>query len=201
MVLKFLSLQPYATPNLTPTFTTTGPTNDFYSGNHYLTDRQAYLGKIDQTINANQKVFVRYIWNKYRVIGSRNNVLYNWTAIDNTALGFGLPEPIDERNIAFGISIRSIRRPSMSSSWISAAERHHHSGNGQSGVGGNAGDPWRWAADLSRLHCLRQQFRCMDGESRRRLANHQRRHHDRGQPDEGIRVAYTEVRLPGNSAA
>jgi len=102
VAVKFFSLNPYATPNLTPTFTTTGPTNDFYSGNHYISDRQAYLGKIDQTINANQKVFVRYIWNKYRVIGSRNNVLYNWTAIDNTALGFGLPEPIDERNIAFG---------------------------------------------------------------------------------------------------
>ena len=102
VVLKFFSLNPYATPNLTPTFTTTGPTNDFISGNHYISDRQGFLGKIDQTINSNQKVFVRYIWNKYRVIGSRNNVLFNWTAIDNTALGFGLPEPIDERNIAAG---------------------------------------------------------------------------------------------------
>jgi hypothetical protein len=102
VAVKFLSLNPYATPNLPPTFTTTGPTNDFYSGNHYISDRQAYLGKIDQAITSNQKVFARYIWNKYRVIGSRNNVLYNWTAIDNTALGFGLPEPIDERNIAFG---------------------------------------------------------------------------------------------------
>lgn len=102
VALNFFAQNPYATPNLTPTFTTTGPTNDFYSGNHYISDRQAYLGKIDQTITSNQKVFIRYIWNKYRVIGSRNNVLYNWTAIDNTALGFGLPEPIDERNIAFG---------------------------------------------------------------------------------------------------
>jgi hypothetical protein len=102
VAVKFFSLNPYNLPNLTPTFTTTGPTNDFYSGNHYISDRQAYLGKIDQTITADQKIFIRYIWNKYRVIGSRNNVLYNWTAIDNTALGFGLPEPIDERNIAFG---------------------------------------------------------------------------------------------------
>jgi hypothetical protein len=102
VVLKFFSLAPYATPNLTPTYTTTGPTNDFISGNHYISDRQGYLGKIDQTISDKQKVFIRYIWNKYRVIGSRNNVLFNWTAIDNTALGFGLPEPIDERNIAFG---------------------------------------------------------------------------------------------------
>ena len=45
---------------------------------------------------------MRYIWNKYRVIGSRNNILFNWRAIDNTALGFGLPEPIDERNLAAG---------------------------------------------------------------------------------------------------
>jgi hypothetical protein len=101
VVVNFLSLNPYNLPNLTPTFTTTGPTNDFISGNHYISDRQAYLGRIDQSINSNNKVFVRYIWNKYRVIGSRNNILYNWTAIDNTALGFGLPEPIDERNIGF----------------------------------------------------------------------------------------------------
>ena len=99
---KFLSLNPYNTPNLTPTFTTTGPTNDYISGNIYLSDRQAYLGKLDQSIGDRQKVFVRYIWNKYRVIGSRNNILFNWRAIDNTALSFGLPEPIDERNIAAG---------------------------------------------------------------------------------------------------
>jgi len=102
VALKFFSLDPYATPNLAPTYTTTGPTNDFISGNHYISDRQGYLGKIDQTINDKHRLFVRYIWNKYRVIGSRNNVLYNWTAIDNTALGFGLPEPIDERNYALG---------------------------------------------------------------------------------------------------
>ena len=47
-------------------------------------------------------MFVRYVWNKYRVIGSRNNILFNWRDIDNTALSFGLPEPIDERNLAFG---------------------------------------------------------------------------------------------------
>lgn len=97
---KFFSLNPYNLPNLPVTYTNTGPVNDFYSGNHYLSDRQGYLAKIDQQINDKQKLFVRYMWNKYRVIGSRNNVLFNWTAIDNTALGFGLPEPIDERNVA-----------------------------------------------------------------------------------------------------
>jgi hypothetical protein len=102
VAVKFFSLNPYNLPNLTPTFTTTGPTNDFISGNHYISDRQGYLGKIDQLISSNHKIFVRYIWNKYRVIGSRNNILFNWTAIDNTPLGFGLPEPIDERNLAFG---------------------------------------------------------------------------------------------------
>ena len=76
---KFLSLNPYNTNNLAPTFTTTGPTNDYISGNIYLSDRQAFLGKIDQSINDRQKFFVRYIWNKYRVIGSRNNILFNWT--------------------------------------------------------------------------------------------------------------------------
>ena len=99
---KFLSLNPYNTNNLTPTYTTTGPTNDYLSGNIYLSDRQAYLAKIDQSINDKQKLFIRYIWNKYRVIGSRNNILFNWRAIDNTALSYGLPEPIDERNIAAG---------------------------------------------------------------------------------------------------
>jgi hypothetical protein len=102
VAVKFLSLNPYNTANLAPTFTTTGPTNDYLSGNIYLSDRQAYLGKVDQTVSDRQKVFVRYIWNKYRVIGSRNNILYAWRAIDNTALSFGLPEPIDERNIAAG---------------------------------------------------------------------------------------------------
>jgi len=102
VAVKFFSLNPYNLPNLTPTFTTTGPTNDFISGNHYISDRQGYLGKIDQLISSNHKIFVRYIWNKYRVIGSRNNILFNWTAIDNTPLAFGLPEPIDERNLAFG---------------------------------------------------------------------------------------------------
>ena len=102
VAVKFLSLNPYNTANLAPTFTTTGPTNDYLSGNIYLSDRQAYLGKVDQTLSDRQKIFVRYIWNKYRVIGSRNNILYAWRAIDNTALSFGLPEPIDERNIAAG---------------------------------------------------------------------------------------------------
>ncbi len=97
---KFFSLKPYNLPNLPSTFQNTGPVNNFYSGNKFISDRQGYLGKIDQQLGANQKIFVRYVWNKFRVIGSRNNVLFNWTAIDNTALGFGLPEPIDERNIA-----------------------------------------------------------------------------------------------------
>ena len=102
VTLKFFSLNPYNTPNLAPTFTTTGPTTDYISGNIYLSDRQAYLGKVDQTISDRQKIFVRYIWNKYRVIGSRNNILFAWRDIDNTALSFGLPEPIDERNVAAG---------------------------------------------------------------------------------------------------
>ncbi len=102
VVAKFLSLKPYNLPNLPDTFTNTGPVNNYISGNIYLSDRQGYLGKIDQQLGDKQKVFVRYIWNKYRVIGSRNNILFNWRAIDNTALSFGLPEPIDERNLAFG---------------------------------------------------------------------------------------------------
>jgi hypothetical protein len=99
---KFLSLNPYNTNNLTPTYTTTGPTNDYLSGNIYLTDRQAYLAKVDQVISDRQKVFVRYIWNRYREIGGRNNILFADRELDNTGFGFGLPEPIDERNVAAG---------------------------------------------------------------------------------------------------
>lgn len=102
VVQEFLSLQPYNLPNLTPTYTTTGPNNNYNAGNHYISDRQAYLGKIDQQLGDSQKVFIRYIWNKYRVIGGRENILFHLPTLDNTAFAFGLPEPIDERNIAFG---------------------------------------------------------------------------------------------------
>ncbi len=102
VVQKFLSLQPYNLPNLTPTYTATGPNNDYYAGNHYISDRQAYLVKIDQQISDSQKFFVRFIRNKYRVIGARENILYHLTGLDNTQYAFGLPEPIDETNVAFG---------------------------------------------------------------------------------------------------
>ena len=102
VAVKFFAQTPYNLPNLTPTFTTTGPTNDYISGNHYISDRQGHLGKIDQTINDKQKVYVRYAWNKNRNIGGRENILFHWTGIDNTATAFGLPEPIDVRNLAFG---------------------------------------------------------------------------------------------------
>jgi hypothetical protein len=102
VVQKFFSLNPYNLPNLPVSYINTGPVNDFISGNHYISDRQGYLGKIDQQLGSNQKVFVRYIWNKYRVIGGRNNILFNWENIDNTQYSFGVPEPVDERNIAFG---------------------------------------------------------------------------------------------------
>ena len=102
VTVKFLSLKPYNLPNLAGTYTNTGPTGNFISGNKYLSDRQGHLAKIDRQIGNNQTLFVRYMWNKYRSIGNRNNVLYNWQAVDNTALGPGLPEPIDERNLALG---------------------------------------------------------------------------------------------------
>jgi hypothetical protein len=99
---NFLALTPYNLPNLAPTFTTTGPTNDYLSGNIYLTDRQGYLWKIDQNISDRQKVFVRYLWNKFREIGGRNNILFADRILDNTAFGFGLPQPIDIHNYAAG---------------------------------------------------------------------------------------------------
>jgi hypothetical protein len=99
---KFLSLNPYNLPNLASTFTTTGPTNNYLSGNIYLTDRQAYLWKIDQNISDRQRLFVRYTWNKFREIGGRNNILFADRIFDNTGFGFGLPEPIDLHNYALG---------------------------------------------------------------------------------------------------
>ena len=102
VVRKFFSLQPYNLPNLPSTFTNTGPNNNYLAGNHYISDRQGYLGKIDQQLGEKQKIFVRYIWNKYRVIGGRENILFHLTQLDNTAFAFGLPEPIDERNVAVG---------------------------------------------------------------------------------------------------
>ena len=47
-------------------------------------------------------MYVRYAWNKNRAIGGRENILFHWNAIDNTATAFGLPEPIDVRNLVFG---------------------------------------------------------------------------------------------------
>lgn len=102
VVQKFFSLNPYNLPNLPGGYTNTGPVNDFISGNHYISDRQGYLMKIDQQLGSNQKVFVRYIYNKYRVIGGRNNVLFNWESIDNTQYSFGVPEPVNEQNLVFG---------------------------------------------------------------------------------------------------
>ena len=200
---KFLSLNPYNTPNLTPTFTTTGPTNDYLSGTIYLSDRQAYLGKIDQTINDKQKLFVRYIWNKYRVIGSRNNVLFNWRAIDNTALGFGLPEPIDERNIAFGLHLYpEPHADQRTSDRLPAPQRHHHPVTANQGWAGNSGNSGRRAADLPGLDRVRQQFRHMDGQPR--AAVRARINEDITLADNVTKVrgtAYVKFGLPGNPAA
>jgi hypothetical protein len=101
---RFLSLNPYNLPNLASTFTTTGPTNNYLSGNIYLTDRQAYLWKIDQNISNRQRLFFRYMWNKFREIGGRNNILFAEPGriFDNTGFGYGLPEPIDLHNYALG---------------------------------------------------------------------------------------------------
>ncbi len=79
VAVKFLSLNPYNLPNLAADLYDHRPDQRLHFGKHYLSDRQGYLGKIDQSINDKQKLFVRYIWNKYRVIGSRNNILFNWS--------------------------------------------------------------------------------------------------------------------------
>jgi hypothetical protein len=96
---KFLSLKPYQIANTAGFYSATGPNNNYSDVTHYLSDRQGYVGKIDQQITSTHKLFVRYAWNRYRVVVGRNAVQYAWTDIDNTTFSYGLPEPIDERNI------------------------------------------------------------------------------------------------------
>ena len=96
---KFLSYKPYQLPNTAGFYSATGPNNNFSDLTHYLSDRQGYIAKVDQQIGNNDKLFVRYAWNKFRVVVGRNAVQYAWTLIDPTSFSYGMTEPIDERNI------------------------------------------------------------------------------------------------------
>lgn len=99
VAVKFLSFHPYQLPNTAGFYSATGPNSNYNDLTHYLSDRQGYVAKFDQQIGGHDKLFVRYAWNKFRVVVGRNAVQYAWTAIDNTSFSYGLPEPIDERNV------------------------------------------------------------------------------------------------------
>jgi len=97
--VKFLSLKPYQLPNTAGFYSNTGPNNNYSDLTHYLSDRQGHVAKVDQQISNSDRLFVRYAWNKFRVVVGRNQVQYAWTLIDNAAFSYGLREPIDERNV------------------------------------------------------------------------------------------------------
>lgn len=98
---RFLSFNPYEAPNTAGFYSATGPNNNYSALTHYLSDRQGYMAKLDQQISNNDKLFVRYAWNRFRQFG-RNNVQYAWGELDNAAFSWGEDERIDERNITLG---------------------------------------------------------------------------------------------------
>jgi hypothetical protein len=102
VAVKFLSMTPYHPPNTQGGYTTTGPTNNYIANTHYLADKDGYLGRFDQQIRANNKVYFRFAWNRYRTNPGRENILYAWHAIDNTQNSYGLAEPIDTLNLTLG---------------------------------------------------------------------------------------------------
>jgi hypothetical protein len=102
VAVKFLSMNPYHLPNTAGGLTTTGPTNNYIANTHYLADKDGYLGRFDQEITQQNKAYFRFAWNRYRVSPGRENILYAWHDIDNTANSYGLPEPVDTLNLTLG---------------------------------------------------------------------------------------------------
>jgi hypothetical protein len=98
VTVKFLSFKPYQLPNTAGFYSTTGPNNNYTDLTHYLSDRQAFVVKIDEQISNSDKLFVRYVWNKHRTGAGRNAVQYAWSLIDATS-GIGMTEPVDQRNV------------------------------------------------------------------------------------------------------
>ena len=58
VAVKFLSMTPYHLPNTAGGLTTTGPTNNYIANTHYLADKDGYLGRFDEQIRANNKVYI-----------------------------------------------------------------------------------------------------------------------------------------------
>lgn len=102
VAVRFLAMNPYNAPNTAGFYSNTGPNNNYTDNTHYLSDREGYIGKIDQQIASNHKLFFRFAWNMNREPIGRNAVQYKWGAIDNTAFSYGLREPIDIHNFVIG---------------------------------------------------------------------------------------------------
>ena len=98
---KFLSYNPYNTPNTAGFYSTTGPNNNYQQNNHYLSDREGYIGKIDQQITPTHKIFFRFAWNMNREPIGREAVQYKW-GLPIIPSSFGQREPIDIHNFTFG---------------------------------------------------------------------------------------------------
>jgi hypothetical protein len=102
VTVRFLAQNPYNTPNTAGFYSNTGPNSNYTDNTHYLSDREGYIGKIDQQITSNHKLFFRFAWNMNREPIGRNAIQYKWGAIDNTSFSYGLREPIDLHNVVFG---------------------------------------------------------------------------------------------------
>jgi hypothetical protein len=102
VAVKFLSLNPYTPPNMPGFFSATGPNSNLIANTQYLADKDGYIGRFDQQINSNHKLYFRLAWNRYRTVVGRNAIQYAFRDIDNTVMSYGLPEPIDTTNITVG---------------------------------------------------------------------------------------------------
>jgi hypothetical protein len=71
---KFLSFKPYQLPNTTGFYSATGPNNNYTDLTHYLSDREAFVIKIDEQIRSTDKFFARFDRNKNRTGAGRNSV-------------------------------------------------------------------------------------------------------------------------------
>jgi Carboxypeptidase regulatory-like domain len=99
---KFLSLNPYASPNTAGFYTTTGPSNNLLGYTHYLADKDGYVARFDHQLTATHKIYFRWAWNRYRTSQGRESTQDAWLEIDGATTGNWRPEPIDTDNLTFG---------------------------------------------------------------------------------------------------
>jgi hypothetical protein len=102
VAVKFLALNPWkAANNSTPTWSRTGPSNNFAGQTIYRAFRNRFDIKLDEQISADNKFFVRMSWNRHRQIG-RVTAFINNPLLDSVTPSYGRPQPIDQQSWAFG---------------------------------------------------------------------------------------------------